>query len=88
MMSTLITLHLRTSIVHSAITADCLLEVLRLELTVLIVAEGLLDRNSDNVENIRRLLEDVVHLLQRTAASLGEEEVYKGEDERIAMIVS
>ena len=71
-----------------ALATDGLFEVLWLELAVLVVAVGLLDRVRDGIENIRGLLEDVVHLFKGTVTSLGEEEVHRGEDESVAVISS
>lgn len=67
---------------------SCFFEVLWLQLAMLIVAEWLLDRNSNSVEDIRRLLENGIHFFQGAIASFGEEKVHKGEDKRISVFVS
>jgi hypothetical protein len=72
----------------SALAADILLEVLGLELTVLVVAIGLLDRDTDGVEDVGGLLEDHVHFLEGAAAGFGEEEVDDWEDGGVAGVVS
>lgn len=63
-----------------------LLDELGLELAVLVVAVGLPDGDVHNVENVGGLLEDVIHLLQRAVAGLGEEEVHNWEDSSITAI--
>lgn len=71
-----------------ALTADSLLEVLRFKLTVLIIAVGLFDGDGHDIEHVCRLLEDGIHLFQGAVARLGEEEVDKGEDKCVSVIVS
>jgi hypothetical protein len=56
------------------------LKELLLLVAVFVVHEWLLDGNRNDVENVGRLLEDHVHLLQRPVPGLGEEEVDDGED--------
>lgn len=85
-MGTVIAVQLRTCDMHrSTLAADNLLEVLWLEQTMLIVAVGLLDRNGNGIEDVRGLLEDIVHLFQGTTACLGEEEVYNREDKCVTV---
>ena len=50
---------------------------------MLIVHEGLLDRDGDHVEDVCGLLEDQVHLFEGAVARLGEEEVDGGEDKGV-----
>ena len=81
-MSTVITVQLGTrDMYRSTLAADDLLEVLWLEQTVLIVAVGFFDGNGNRIEDVRGLLENIVHLFQGATACLGEEEVYNREDE-------
>lgn len=81
-MSTVIAVQLRARDMHrSTLAADHLLEVLWLEQTMLIVAVGFFDRNGNRIEDVRGLLENIVHLFQGATACLGEEEVYNREDE-------
>jgi hypothetical protein len=70
----------------NALSTNSLLEVLRLKLAVLIIAVGLFDRDSHNVEDVGRLLEDGIHFLQGTVAGFGEEEVYSREHKEVAVI--
>ena len=55
-------------------------EELLLLVAVFVVHERLLDGDRDDVEDVRRLLEDHVHLFQRPVSGLREEEVDDGED--------
>lgn len=89
-LSSLSTVALRAGrdVLDMALAAESLFKVLGLELTMLVVAVGLLDRVRDGVEDVRGLLEDVVHFFERTVTSLGEEEVHRGEDESVAVISS
>lgn len=64
------------------------LEVLRLELAMLVVAIGLFDGDGNGIENIGRFLKDSVHLFQGAVACFREEEVDDGEDERVSKLVS
>lgn len=61
-----------------------LLEVLRLEVAMLVVAVGLLEGDGGGIEDACALLEDIVHFLERAVAGLGEEEVHDGDDEGVA----
>lgn len=65
-----------------------LVDKLGIELALLIVAVGLPDGDIHHVEDAGGLLEDVVHLLQGTTTRLGEEEVDKGEDKCVAVIIT
>lgn len=90
--TTLFAVELLAVVLHrtngSALAADSLLEELRLELTMLVVAVRLLDRDGNGVEDVCGLLEDGVHLFQGAVARLGEEEVHGGEHKCVAAIVS
>jgi hypothetical protein len=59
------------------------LQELLLPGAVLVVHEGLLDRDGDHVEDVCGLLEDKVHLFEGSVAGLREEEVDGGEDEGV-----
>lgn len=86
---TFITVELRTRNMHIGIVlVGRFLQVLRFELTMLIVAVGLLDGDGDGIENVCGLLEDSVHLLQGAIPGFGEEEVHNGEDECVSVAVS
>ena len=88
-MTALIAVKLRTGDVHiSARMAGSLLQVLRFELAMLIIAIRLLNGDSNDIEDIRRLLEDSVHLFKGPVAGLREEEVHTGEHECVSAIVS
>ena len=65
-----------------------LLDILLLELTVLVVAVRLIEGIRNNVENVRTLLENIVHLFQGAKTSLGKEEVHAGKNKRVAGEVS
>jgi hypothetical protein len=56
------------------------LEEFLLLVAVLVIHERLLDRDRNDVEDVRRLLKDHVHLLQRPVPGLREKEVDDGED--------
>ena len=73
---------------RGALTADGLLQVFWLQISVLVVAVRLVNRNGNSIEDICRLLEDSIHLLQRAIASFGEEEVDTWEHESVAIVVS
>lgn len=51
-----------------------LLNVLGLEVSVLVITVRFFERDRDDVEDIRRLLEDVVHFLERAVPCLWIEE--------------
>lgn len=87
--ATLITVKFGARNMHiGALVMSRFFKVLWLQLAMLIVAEWLLDRNSNSVEDIRRLLEDSIHFFQGAIASFGEEKVHKRENERISVFVS
>lgn len=73
----------RANVLDTAATTASLREELVLELTVLVVTVGLLERDGNDVEDIGALLEDVVHLLEGSVAGFGEEEVGHWEDEGV-----
>lgn len=80
--------HIRTRHAAPPPSLVVLMRLLRLQivdqqLTVLSVASGLVVRNADDVEDIRRLVEDLVHLLERAVRGLGVEEVDAGDDEGV-----
>ena len=85
----LIAVKLRTSDVHiSTLMVGSLLQILGFEFAMLIIAIRFLDRESNRIKDVRRLLEDSVHLFERPVAGLREEEVYTGEHECVSAIVS
>lgn len=53
----------------------CLLDILSLELSMLVVFVGFLQRDGNYIKYIGRLLEDVIHFLKGTKTCFGEEEV-------------
>lgn len=59
------------------------LSVIDEQLTILAVAARLIPCNLDKVPNRCGLVEDVIHLLQRTVGSLRVEEVDDGEDKSV-----
>lgn len=69
--------------VLGAVPAHGIFQICLVEVAVLVVSERLLDGDLDHVEYVRALLEDAVHLLQRTVASFWEEEVDDREDEGV-----
>jgi len=69
---------------HRAVSAvHASLEELLLLVAVFVVHKWFLDRDRNDVEDVRRLLEDQVHLLQGSVSCLWEEEVDQREDEGI-----
>jgi hypothetical protein len=72
-----------TSFRSSLLLSLSSLQELLLPGAVLVVHEGLLDRDGNHVEDICRLLEDEVHLFERPVSGLREEEVDGGEDEGV-----
>ncbi len=64
------------------------LQIFRFELAMLIVAIGLFQGNGYCVKNVRGLLEDAIHLLQRTEFSLGKEEINRWDHESVTRKVS
>jgi hypothetical protein len=75
-------MHIRTTMTRG------IFQVLRFELTMLVVAIGFLDRDGDGIEDVCRLLENSVHLLQGAIAGFREEKVHEGEYERVSVAVS
>lgn len=55
-------------------------DIFSLKLTMLVVTVRLVKRDRYNVEDIRRPLEDVIHLLERTVSCLGVKEPHSRED--------
>lgn len=85
-MTTLIAIKLLASDMHiSTRMTDSLLKILRFEFAMLIVAVRFLNGDRNGIEDISRLLEDGVHLLQRTVSSLREEEVNTWEHECVSV---
>lgn len=68
--------------------AGSVLEILRLELAMFVVAIGLFDGDGNSIENVGRFLKDSVHLFQGAVACFGEEEVDDREDECVSKLVS
>lgn len=60
------------------------LNILRLEVSVLVESVGFLERNGHGIEDIGRLLEDVIHFFEGPKTGLGEEEVNTGEHKSVA----
>lgn len=86
LMATLIAIKLLAGDVHiNARLTDSLLKILRFELAMFIIAVGFLNGDSHDIEDISRLLEDGVHLLQGTVSSLREEEVNAWEHESVSV---
>ena len=63
------------SVVDTAAPAHGSLEILWLEVAVLVIVIRLFERDRDNIENVGRLFEDFVHLLEGSLLGLWEEEV-------------
>lgn len=57
-----------------------LLNVISFELTMLVVTVRLVERDRNNIEHVRGLLEDIIHFLERAISCLGVEEPDGWED--------
>jgi len=77
-------LHLQIMCTLDTPLALHIFNVLRLKLTELIIAMGLIDRNRDDVKDIVRFLEDIIHLFEGAVARFRVEEINYREDNSVS----
>lgn len=59
-------------------------DVVSLELAMLVITVRLFERDRNNIEHVRGLLEDVVHLFKRAVTCLRVEKVHDRENNGVA----